>query len=205
MGQEPRKFHITDEGVIYKVDDTGEITELGNVENLDTSKKNLSETKPTSPNDSKIRYSLSEMENHLCNGKGKGFNRFERKMLVKESSNIQALEYFVEFGGTQWVSILINRFEKGETFLEPVLLKASQNNYSSLDRLASCKRPYSSPAIYHILHSYDNQTINDLLKANPNSPYHVPNFVAPPPKSGGCFSVILLFIISVTSIISTLI
>lgn len=206
MGEIPKKYHITDNGDIYKVNDDGSFTSMGNAEQyIEVPKNNLPESNPTSPSNSKVRYSLSDMEQRLCNGKGKGLNRFERKMLVKESSNVQALEYFVEFGGTQWVNILIRRYEHGETFLEPVLLKASQNTYSSLDRLASCKRPYSSPTIYHILHSYDNQRINDLLKANPNTPYYEPNFVVPTQKSSGCFGVILLFIISFASIITTLI
>jgi len=204
MGQESKKFHITNEGVIYRVDDTGEITELGNVNSLsDTSIK-----KPNGPYpivesvDTKIRYSLSEMEKLLCIGKGKGFNRFERKMLVKESSNVSALERFVEFGGTQWINILIARYEHGETFLEPVLLKAAQNQFSCIERLASCKRQYSSPIIYNTLHNYNIPRVNDALKANPNSPYYEVNFVPSTKKGGGCFGVLMLFIISTATIIT---
>ena len=204
MGQDQKKFHITDDGVIYRVDDTGEITELGNVDSLRNSEKPSDTPSAPSKYDTKIRYSLSEMEQRLCKGKDKGFNRFERKLLVKESSNIPALEYFVEFGGTQWVNILITRFERGETFLEPVLLKASQNQFSSIERLASCKRPYSSSAIYHILHNYNIQRVNDALKANPNSPYYEQDFVPPQKNRGGCFGVILLFIISTSAFITFL-
>lgn len=205
MGEQPKKFHITEDGIIFRVEDTGEITELGNVDALDMSKKIEAVPPVTYPNDSKIRYSLSEMEKLLSEGRGKGFNRHERKFLVKESSNILALEYFIEFGGIQWINILITRFERGETFLEPVLLKASQNQFGSLERLAACKRPFSSPTIYHILHNYDIPLVRDALKANPNSPYYEPNFVPPTKKSGGCFGIILLFIISTATLITNLI
>lgn len=133
MGEQPNKFHITEDGIIFRVEDTGEITELGNVDALDMSKKIEAIPPVTYPNDSKIRYSLSEMEKLLSEGRGKGFNRHERKFLVKESSNILALEYFIEFGGIQWINILITRFERGETFLEPVLHKASQTNSAVLN------------------------------------------------------------------------
>lgn len=207
MGQDQKKFYITDDGVIYRVDDTGEITELGNVDSLDTSKKSSDAQLTPSQYDKKIRYSLSEMEQLLCKGKGKGFNRFERKLLVNESSNIPALEYFVEFCGLQWVNILIARFERGDTFLEPILLKVSKNRFGPIDRLAKCKRPYSNPAIYHNLHNFNIPRTNDILKANPNSPYFDPSFelsVVPSEKSDGCLGLILIFIISTAAIIITL-
>lgn len=205
MGQKPKKFHITDEGIIYKVEDTGEITELGNVDSISPTNKPSAVSENPSTQDSNIRYSVLEMENLLCNGKGKGLNRFERKLLVKESSNVHALEYFVDFCGIQWINTLITRFEHGETFLEPVLLKVAQNQLGSFYRLASCKRPFSTPKIYHILHNYDIPGINDTLKTNPNTPYYESGFVLPSKKSGGCLGVIILFIISGIAIITTLI
>ncbi len=208
MGSEQKKFHITDDGVIYRVDNTGEITELGNVASLDTSKKPSDAPLTPSQYDKKIRYSLSEMEQLLCKGKGKGFNRFERKLLVNESSNIPALEYFVEFCGLQWANILITRFERGDTFLEPILLKVSKNRFGPIDRLAKCKRPYSTPAIYHNLHNFNIPSTNDILKANPNSPYFEPSFessvVPSAKKSDGCLGLILIFTISIATIIITI-
>lgn len=204
MGQGPKKFHITDEGIIYRVDDTGEVTELGNVASLDGDKKRL-DTSMQIAKITNMRYSLSEIEYLLCNGNGRGLNKVERRRLVEESSNVPALEYFVEFGGNQWVNILIRRFEHGESFLEPVLLKVSQNKFSSVERLASCKRPFSSPAIYHILHNYNIPRVNDALRSNPNSPYYEQDFVPTSQKSGGCFGIILLFLISTTTLLITII
>lgn len=179
MGETQKKFHITDEGVIYKVDDTGEVTRLGNIETLyDTTQKNTRQYSIEKHSaEAKIRYRLSEMEEMLCEGKGKGLNRYERKLLATESSNISALEYFVEFSGNQWVNIIIARFERGETMLEPVLEKASRNQFSSVYRLASCRRPYSTSTIYTNLYNLNIPRVRDELKANPGSPYYEAGFV----------------------------
>lgn len=39
MGQETKKYHITDDGKIYKINDDGSFTELGNAENLNSDKQ----------------------------------------------------------------------------------------------------------------------------------------------------------------------
>lgn len=206
MGTTPRKFHITDEGIIYKINDAGEITELGNVESLaDSSAPKTSATASPKhpPADMEIRYTLPEMEERLCNGKGNGLNRHERKLLASESKNIPALMQFVGFCGCKWTNVLIARFEQGDTYLEPVLAKVSLSASGSLERLATCKRAYSTQAIYQNLYNHDITIIRNALKANPNSPYYDAGFVPPSPNDG-CFGVILLFIISTATIITTL-
>lgn len=205
MGDKPNKYHVTDEGVVYRVDDNGEITELGNVDSLGTIPQTPTTSDSDLANDSNLRHTLSEMERLLCNGKGKGLNRFERKLIANDCSNVPALECFVEFCGSQWVKILIARFERGETFLEPVLLKAAQTQLSSAERLASCKRSYSSHAIYQILDNYNIPQVKDALKANPNSPYHEADFVPSSKRSGGCLGIIILFILSTALLVTTLI
>lgn len=234
MGDNPKKYHITDEGVIYRVDDTGEITELGNVDSLGQTQNTTVNNEDTTQ-EVNIRYSLSEMERSLINGKGKGLNRHERKHLVLNSSNVSALEAFVKFCGYDWVKVLVNRYQRGETFLEPVLLKAidipasswlsyyveryekginsfepiifkaAKNQIGEMSIIASCKRKYSDTSIYHILYNLNDPSVIEALKANPISPYYEPYFVPMPEKSGGCFGVILLFIISTATIITNLI
>lgn len=59
MGQEPKKFHITDEGNIYRINDDGSFTSMGNVEKLSESEtkvisdtvnnQTLSDDKPIKP------------------------------------------------------------------------------------------------------------------------------------------------------------
>lgn len=200
MGQNSKKFHITDDGTIYRLEDSGEVTELGNVDTISgiTRESSNQYLYGKRPNDSRIRYSLYEMEKMLCDGKGRSLNKHERKYLASESSNVPALERFVEFSGTQWINILVSRFERGETFLEPVLAKAAQDGTNYIERLASCKRPYSDTSIYHNLYKHKIPKITDALKANPNSPYYEPGFVPKSEDGGGgcCLGIILVLIVS---------
>lgn len=42
MGEQPKKYHITDEGKIYRLDETGEITDIGSVDQLEKKGTNSS-------------------------------------------------------------------------------------------------------------------------------------------------------------------
>lgn len=192
MGLETKKYHVTDEGVVYRVDDTGEITELGNVESL--SGPGAADAPPSAATDANVRYSMAEMEGMIVKGAGKGLNRYERRMVAKECRNVEALECFVEFAGSQWINMLVGRFERGETWLEPVLEKAAGSPGGSCERLAGCKRKFSKPGIYHVLHAHDNPNVNDALKANPNSPYYEAGFVPKPKGGGGCLGVVAFLV-----------
>lgn len=179
--------------MVYRVDDTGEITELGNVESLSgAGSAAAADTAPAA--DANVRYGMAEMEGMIVKGTGKGLNRHERRMVAKECRNAEALECFVEFAGGQWIGVLIRRFERGETWLEPVLEKVARSQTGSGERLAGCRRKFSNPGIYHVLHGRDNPNVNDALRANPNSPYYEAGFVPKQKGGGGCLGGVALLV-----------
>lgn len=202
MGDIQNKYHITDEGVVYKVDDTGEITEMGNVESLSTPSHTANRDMPTPTNG--IRYSLGDVERMLCENKGRKLVKEERKLIATRSKNIEALLNFVNIAGVQWLRKLIRRFEQGETVLEPVLLKMSEDKYGPLFELATCKRGFSDSTIYfNIEQNTSDKEVKKALKANPNSPFYKPGTEMPAKKGGGgCLGVILLAIILTSAIIT---
>lgn len=53
MGQQPKKYHVTDEGIVYRVNEDGSFTEMGNAEEFSDSTLNSShrENKTISKND----------------------------------------------------------------------------------------------------------------------------------------------------------
>lgn len=202
MGQEQKKYHVTNDGVVYKVDDTGEITEMGNVESLSTTSNIINRDMSVSANG--IRYSLCEIEQMLCENKGRNLIKEERKLIATQSKNIKALLNFVDIAGVQWLRKLIRRFEQGEIELEPVLQKMSEDKYGPLFELATCKRGFSDSTIYfNIEQNTSDKEVKKALKANPNSPYYKPDTEMPSKKGdGGCLGVILLAIILTSTIIT---
>lgn len=204
MGNVQKKYHVTDEGVVYKVDDTGEITEMGNVESLSAPSNTANCEKPMAANG--LRYSLQEMERMLCKNKGRNLVKEERKLIATQSKNIEALLKFVDIAGVQWQRKLIRRFEQGETELEPVLLKMSEDKYGPLFELATCKRVFSDSTIYfNIEQNTSDKEVKKALKSNPHSPFYKPGTEMPSKKGdGGCIGFVLLAIILTSTIITIL-
>lgn len=49
MGQQPNKYHISDEGIIYRVNEDGSFTSVGNVEDIEKKPSSTSENKMPPP------------------------------------------------------------------------------------------------------------------------------------------------------------
>lgn len=210
MGTSPNKYHVTDSGDIYRIDENGEVTEIGNVDALSDAAQSASERPHSTPGQNAdvvmpgARYSLHTMETMLCEGRGRGFNKGERRLVASESQSQKALIAFVKFAGSQWINKLVQRYEKGEEWLEPVLLEVSQNKYAVTERMALCKRRYTNPEIYRNMHGLNLPRITHALITNPQSPYYDPEYATkfpaskPRKDSGGCFGVILFLIITIS-------
>ncbi|MCM1449481.1 MAG: hypothetical protein NC082_04010 [Clostridiales bacterium] len=221
MGENPKKYHVTDEGTVYRVNEDGSFTEMCNVENISDAliqrqSSNLVERQYSKYSNTNItvkvipvRYSITEMEQMLCSGRGNELNKAERKIIADSSHNFSALDSFVDFVGVQYLIVLIRRFEAGDTFIEPLLLKiASQDipSISFMERLASCKRKFTLPNIIDLLQNNQDSRVRYKFAQNPlYRPQLSEQFIKKndtKPSSGGCLSVILLILVLTSTIIT---
>lgn len=219
-----QKYHVTDEGFVYRVNDDGSFTELGNVENIasqtakdpeqDVTHNNVGKTEPGrySVKTTSVRYSLEVMEDMLCHMRGRGLNKAERSAVAKNSRNYAALDAFIDFAGVQHHTALIRRFEKGEDFIEPLLLKIASQDIPSvifLERLAACKKTFSICEITALLQNSQHARVrykfaqNPLYRPNLSDQYIAKN--QSPPQKGGCLGVIVLAFISAITLTSLII
>lgn len=182
MGQQPNKYHVNPDGDIFKVNDDGSFTSLGNAE---------------SKNKSIDKNRLSQLENKLIRiGEMHIFNNSEVsveeiKYVVLYSQNSEALLIASNYDDGNTFALLVKRFENGATFLEDAVLNGAQidGNLKVKLALASCRRKFSDDDILHTLAKDKNPTISNAAKSNPN-------FVN---KSGGCLGIIAFLIMSTFS------
>lgn len=223
MGDLPKKYHVTDEGTVYRVNEDGSFTEMCNVENVPSASRqgqsdNPAKHQPLDFTSSTLttkmtmrRYSLEEMEQMLCSGRGNGLNKVERQFIAENSQNYSALDSFVNFAGVQFLIILIRRFESGESFIEPVLLKVASQDIPSInymERLASCRRRFTLTDIINILQNNKDARVRYKFAQNPLYRSQLPEqFIKKndvKPSNSGCLSVFLLLIILTSTIITIL-
>lgn len=183
MGQASNKYHVNSEGEIFKVNDDGSFTSLGNAENK---------------NKGIDKHRLLQIENKLIRiGEMDIFNNPEIcvediKYIARYSQNSDALLIASHYDDGDIFAILVKRFEKGATFLEDAVLNGAQfeDNAKVKLALAQCRRKFNDDDILQTLAKDKNSEISNAAKSNPN-------FVN---KSGGCIGIMVLLIISTISI-----
>jgi len=174
MGLQPNKYHISDDGNVYRVNEDGSFSEVGNVQDLHASsakEENMEPVAETILGDSE--FSLYKLEQRILSGKGCSLSVAERKFVAANSLNVDALERFITFAGSQMVCTLIRRFEKGELNLDPVMTSICFNCKSTvtLERLAKCRRPFSNPIVFKTLSEHSMPYVRVEAVKNPNNPY----------------------------------
>lgn len=180
MGQGQRKYHITDNGDIYKVNNDGSFTSMGNAEKQVGGKKTI------------IEESLPLFEKKLLNEDPSSLTIDEIKCIASYSQNSDALLKASDIHEEIVIPILVERFEQGATFLEDAVLNGCQydDNFIVKLSIAKCKRKFNDDDILTELGKDKNPQISSAAKSNPNYTG----------KESGCFGIVILFMISTLSI-----
>lgn len=180
MGEQSNKFHIDNDGHVFRVNVDGSFTDMGNIS--DSPKYDASR--------------LAQIEQILEKQNETGLTKDDIMFCCQYSQNSDALRW----GGALYddaFCLLVKRFENGATFLEDAALNGAElcdeNDKDYTDygydcvkvklALAKCKRPFSDEGILRTLAKDKNPKISYAAKSNPHYK-----------KSGGCgcFSVIII-------------
>lgn len=212
MGLDPNKYHISDDGKIYRLDDTGEITMLGDVNDLpgENAGQIPQTVRITIKEPGIVRGDLSSLESWIMSGKGRSMNKEERLFVATNSQNTAVLDKLLSFAGAQIVIKIIQRFESGENNLEPLLQRfVTQGSVVVQERLANCRRPFTIEAIASGLWSHPDARLRYAYRNNPCCIYRQEQQSAPanntnkaesnkaksPKKERGCFVKLLIYIL----------
>ena len=212
MGLDPNKYHISDDGKIYRIDDTGEITMLGDVNDLPGGNAGqIPQTvRITIKEPGIVRGDISSLESWIMSGKGRSMNKEERLFVATNFQNTAVLDKLLSFAGAQIVIKIIQRFESGETNLEPLLQRfVTQGSVAVQERLANCRRPFTIEAIASGLWSHPDARLRYAYRNNPcciyrqeqqatsanNTNEAESNKTKSPKKERGCFVKLLIYII----------
>ncbi len=212
MGLDPNKYHISDDGKIYRLDDTGEITMLGDVNDLpgENAGQIPQTVRITIKEPGIVRGDLSSLESWIMSGKGRSMNKEERLFVATNSQNTAVLDKLLSFAGAQIVIKIIQRFESGENNLEPLLQRfVTQGSVVVQERLANCRRPFTIEAIASGLWSHPDARLRHAYRNNPCCIYRQEQQSAPanntnkaesnkaksPKKERGCFVKLLIYIL----------
>ncbi len=212
MGLDPNKYHISDDGKIYRLDDTGEITMLGDVNDLpgENAGQIPQTVRITIKEPGIVRGDLSSLESWIMSGKGRSMNKEERLFVATNSQNTAVLDKLLSFAGAQIVIKIIQRFESGENNLEPLLQRfVTQGSVVVQERLANCRRPFTIEAIASGLWSHPDARLRHVYRNNPCCIYRQEQQSAPanntnkaesnkaksPKKERGCFVKLLIYIL----------
>lgn len=145
MGQTPKKYHVSDDGQIYRINKDGSFTNMGNIESIPAAdisrrKQPFASSKATNAEPEQIR-TLSECIELLYKGQGKSLSNTERMEVAKYCNDPSTLLSLLESANVQTKLILIRRYESGEEGLVKVILKLKQSDLVSVQNaLARCKR-----------------------------------------------------------------
>ena len=199
MGIDPKKYHISDDGKIYRLDDTGEITMLGDVNDLPGG--NAAAQAPQADGDAGVAgEDLYTLENRIMSGRGNSLGKDERLFVAVNSKNTVVLDKLLDFAGAQIVIKVIQRFEKGETSLEPLLQRfVTQGSIVVQERLANCRRPFTIEAIASGLWSHPDARLRHAYRNNPCCIYRQEQQSAPSTKEkkkSGCLGTVVLLILN---------
>ncbi len=194
MGLDPNKYHISDDGKIYRLDDTGEITMLGDINDLPGG--NAAAQAPQADVDVGVAgEDLYTLENKIMSGRGNSLGKDERLFVAVNSKKTVVLDKLLDFAGAQIVIKVIQRFEKGETNLEPLLQRfVTQGSIVVQERLANCRRPFTIEAIASGLWSHPDARLRHAYRNNPCC-IHRQEQTAPSPKEkkkSGCLGTVAL-------------
>lgn len=178
MGQQSNKYHISDNGDVFRVNQDGSFTSMGNVEGQDFGSKAKN-------------YNLREFENRLINGDTSQLSIDEVKFVAENSQNSDAVLKASEYDEEIIIPILVKRFEDGVTFLEGAVLCGCEYDKNETVKLAvaNCKRKFNEDGILTTLGKDKNHLISNAAKRNPNYTG----------KGGGCLGSILIFVIATLS------
>lgn len=177
MGQQPNKYHINPEGDIFKVNEDGSFTSLGNAENKN---KYIDKERLSQLENKLIRIGEIDIRNNP------EFSTEDITFVARYSQNSDALLIASNYDDGEIFEILVKRFENGATFLEDSVLNGGQyeDNYKVKLALAQCHRKFSDDDILRSLAKDKNPVISNTAKANPH-------YVS---KSGGCLGAVTLLI-----------
>lgn len=189
MGQEQKKYHITDDGDIYKVNKDGSFTAMGNAEEH---KPDVERRKNTSES----RDRLISLENMLISEQGNLLSPQEIEFVARYSQNSEALGMLAYLEDGRYFPLLVKRFENGATFLEDSVLQGGQWADEEIIKLslANCRRKFNDDGILTALGKDKDARISQAAKRNPNYTG----------KGDGCLGVIILFIITTSTLITIL-
>lgn len=103
------KYHISDDGEVFRVNQDGSFSSMGNVEEQ-------------SIRCNATKYNLQELENNIINGNHSRLSIDEVKFVAENSQNSDAVLKASEYDESIIIPILVKRFEDGATFLEEAVL-----------------------------------------------------------------------------------
>ncbi|MDE6340010.1 MAG: hypothetical protein K2K97_09525 [Muribaculaceae bacterium] len=150
MGQEPKKFHVSDDGKIFRINEDGSFTELGNANDLNTPEeemnKNQHNINQTSSTETPPPYQPEGPNNHNKNGK---------KTTLIVALSIIALAFVIECivlftDSSHYYNIPDDVGIDTDVYIEEVSEYIDSNDipYSSTTNAYSSEYPYNNYAAY---------------------------------------------------------
>lgn len=161
------KYHISDDGNVYKVNNDGSFTSMGNIESKKNSRLNNSNGLINQDNQD-----LGYIERQLQLDHGDKLSNEQLIEAAKYSKKNNILSKVIDWDVYgECCLIIINRFEKGEDILEEIFCDMIENitipedNEPIFVALAECKRPFTDllGRVYDELMNYGSDKIKHML------------------------------------------
>lgn len=188
MGQGQPKYHVTDEGQVYRVNEDGSFTDLGNAEDK------MSATARHFNNDGQSgSHNLKDLENKVLQKRMMELSREEARFVAERSGDIEVLTEIFDYSSTgddnldpDVFAVLMKRYMSEED-LASLGFVFSAGVYDDSDKirmtLASAKVEYDDVEdVLQQLSKDKNPAIRAAAVSNPF--YKV--------KKGGCFGIFVL-------------
>lgn len=194
MGQGQPKYHVTDDGQVYRVNEDGSFTDLGNAED-----KMSASTQHLNNGGQSRTGNLKELENKVLQKRMKELSCEEARFVAEKSGDIEVLTEIFDYSSTgddnldpDVFAVLMKRY-MSEADLAPLGFMFSAGVYDDSDKirmiLASAKVEYDDVEnVLQQLSKDKNPTIRATAVSNPF--YKV--------KKSGCFGILVLSLVTAT-------
>ena len=188
MGQGQPKYHVTDEGQVYRVNEDGSFTDLGNAEDkMSATARHFNNDGQSGP------HNLKDLENKVLQKRMMELSREEARFVAERSGDIEVLTEIFDYSSTgddnldpDVFAVLMKRYMSEED-LAPLGFVFSAGVYDDSDKirmtLASAKVEYDD--VEYVLQQLSKDKNPAIRAAAVSNPFYKV-------KKGGCFGIFVL-------------
>lgn len=199
MGQQPKKYHVNDRGDVYRVNDDGSFTEMGNAENFKY--PTVSDGPRDGSSDRILIHRLVGLEKRVEEGGVGTLSRDEAVFLARNSHNVEILTSLMYYAPGEESSnldseiycLILQRYQTDDTIAAISFAFDAgifEDSYEIRMAMAQSKEPFEGiRSVLRQLVKDKNPEIREAALANPN--YEAK-------AGGGCFGTLVALIATIS-------